>query len=110
MNTNKLATKKITLTTVKSFIKANCDKLYINVTSSFDGMTDMCEQRYDGFKKVTTFTADHREHTRGIAGAWFVGESRDYFSFYSKDGFEGIQVSNSCGRFILAIKTSGEFR
>lgn len=106
MNINQLAAKRITLATVKSFIKANCDKLWINVTSRFDGMTDMCEQQYGGFKKVTTFTADHPEHTRGIAGAWFVGDSRDYFSHYSKDGFEGIQVSNSCGRFILAIKTN----
>lgn len=105
MNINQLATKKITLATVKSFIRANADKLYINVTSSFDGMTDMCEQRHDGFKKVTTFTADHREYSLGIAGAWFVRDSRDYFTHYNKDGFEGIQVSNSCGRFILAIKS-----
>jgi hypothetical protein len=106
MNTNQLSTKKITITTVKSFIKANCDKLYINVTSSFDGMTDMCESQHEGFKKVTTFTADHREYSKGIAGAWFVGDSRDYLSFYSENGFEGIKVSNCCGRFILAIKTN----
>lgn len=101
-----LLTKKITLATVKAFIRTNATELYINVTSSFDGMTDGCEQRHEGFKKVTTFTADHREHTRGIQGAWFVGDSRDYFTAYKKDGFEGIQVSNSCGRFILAIKSN----
>lgn len=105
MNTNQLATKKITLATVKSFIRVNAADLWINVTSSFDGMTDMCEQLHGGFTKVTTFTADHRNMTYGIKGAWFVGDSRDRFKFYSENGFEGIQVRNSCGRFILAIKS-----
>lgn len=42
--------KKITLTTVKKFVKDNADKLFINVKSSFDGMTDGCESRHNGFQ------------------------------------------------------------
>ena len=38
---NKMA--KITKATVKSFIKKNIDDMYINVRSSFDGMTDGLE-------------------------------------------------------------------
>jgi len=100
-----LTTKKITRTTVKTFIRNNAANLYINVKSEFDGMSDGCEQRHEGFKRVTTFTAADRKSTMGISGAWFVGNGRDYFYPYSENGFEGIKVSNSCGRFILAIKT-----
>lgn len=100
-------TKKITLSTVKSFIKNNRDNLFINVKSSFDGMTDCCESQYDGFVKVLN-DKDKFFHSNslGIAGAWFVGSSRDYFSPYEALGMKGISVSNSCGHFVLAIKVT----
>jgi hypothetical protein len=72
-------TKRITLATVKSFIKKNIDNLYINKKSSFDGMTDCVERLAGGFGKAVR-TTEHVEHTNGIKGAWFVGSSRDYFS------------------------------
>lgn len=103
MNTQTLSAKKITLATVKSFLKANANHLYINVKDKFSGMVDGLESHHAGFQEVK-ITTEHMEYTKGITGAWFVGESRDYFTFYCKDGFEGIQVDNSCGRFILAVK------
>jgi hypothetical protein len=99
-----LKAKKITLATVKSFVKRHQNELLINVTSRFDGMTDMCESRHDGFKPVKN-TDRHVENTLGIEGAWFVGHNRDYFSPYSAHGYTGIEVSNSCGCFILAIQS-----
>lgn len=94
--------KKITLATVKTFLKKNAGNLYINVKSSFDGMTDCCESRYEGFTKAIA-TDEHPSHKLGIEGAWFVGQSRDYFSAFENDQMTGITVSNSCGRFVLAI-------
>ncbi len=98
-------TKKITLATVKSFIKKNFDNLYINRQSSFDGMTDCVERLAGGFEKAQKETKEYLlEHTHGVAGAWFVGQSRDYFDAYSENGMEGVRVFNSCGSFILAVK------
>lgn len=105
---NTLAAKKITLATVKKFIKENWDKLLINVKSSFDGMTDCVECLHEGFHKPKPDTDKHtQEHTLGIHGAWFVGQSRDYFRPYDNIGGDmtGIEVSNSCGHFILAIRS-----
>jgi len=95
--------KNITRATVKSFIKKNKENLFINVTSSFDGMVDCCMPQKDGFVKAKEDT-HNIENTLGINGAWFVGSGRDYFTAYDKNGFEGIEVYNSCGCFTLAVK------
>ena len=94
--------KKITKATLKSFVRRNDGKLFVNVKSSFDGMTDGCESRNGGFQPQRT--ADFADHTLGIAGIWLVGSSRDYFKAYDKDDYEGIEVSNCCGYFIVAVK------
>lgn len=94
--------KKITKATLKSFVKRNNGKLFVNVKSSFDGMTDGCESRNDGFQPQRS--ADFEANTLGIAGIWLVGSSRDYFKAYDKDGYEGIEVSNCCGYFIVAVR------
>jgi hypothetical protein len=94
---------KLTKATVKSFIKKNAEQLHINLKSRFDGMTDCVESVNGGFEKAKT-TQEHIEYTLGIAGAWFVGSSRDYFSQYEDSTMTGIIVSNSCGSFILAVQ------
>lgn len=99
----KMKTTKITAATFKSFVKKNVNNLFVNVTSEFDSMTDATEQRRDGFKEAKT-GADHYENTLGIQQVWLVGQSRDFFSHYEDDTYTGIAVSNSCGRFIVAIK------
>lgn len=103
MNTSKL-THKITLATVKTFIKNNRPDLFIQVKSSFDGMTDMVESVSGGFVPAKK-DEDHTDSTLGIKGVWFVGQSRDHFSHYKEDTWEGIKVSNCCGSFILAINS-----
>jgi len=101
-------TKKITLATVKSFIKKNQDQLFIKLISKFDGMTDGISFTKDaGFipaEKDTTESknSDYNDRTHGIKGAWFVGSSRDYFTAFEDDNLIGYKVSNSCGSFILA--------
>lgn len=103
MGTKTSEQKKVTLATVKSFIKRNKEKLFINVKRTFDGMTDSIEER-DGGVHPAVMKDWHMEHTLGIQGAWFVGGGRDYFRDYNEGGFVGYTISNSCGSFVLAIE------
>lgn len=97
--------KKITKATFKSFVKKNRENLLIKTKSSFDGMTDGIERFKDnGFSKAVEAYRVHEEHNLGIQGIWLVNGSRDYFEAYNKDGFVGIEVSNCCGNFVVAIK------
>lgn len=95
--------KKITLATVKSFIKKNRENLYISFQSHFDGMIDCVTSSNNKTFQKAEMTEEHGKYSQGVKGAWFVGQSRDYFTCFANDGFEGIEVSNSCGSFILAI-------
>jgi hypothetical protein len=95
--------KKITLATVKSFIRKT-ENLYINERSKFDGMYDcVMPIENDGFSKAEK-TDRHLDNTHGVHGAWFVGQSRDYFTPYNDGKFQGYEIYNCCGKFILATK------
>jgi hypothetical protein len=106
------ASKKITLATIKSFIAKNRKNLLICTRSCFDGMTDGVESCADqSFRAAVApdlaghvFRSLDRDNRLGIAGAWFVFESRDFFRAYEQDGLFGYRVSNCCGDFILAIR------
>lgn len=90
--------KKITLATLKSFIRKNADSLFCKTRSRFDGMTDSIEQVEDFFAEVSA------EKAIGLQGVYIVGSSRDRFRHFENESFIGIEVSNCCGRGILAIK------
>ena len=80
----------------------NFDNLYIKVKADFNGMTDCVESVEDDFHKV--MKDDRIHNTLGIAGAWFVdGSGRNFFREYNDNSFKGYEVSNCCGRFILAV-------
>jgi hypothetical protein len=99
---------KPTLATLKSFIRKNRAALQILVGSRFDGMSDCVEST--GNKNFTPALSDDRgfsDHTLGIAGIWLVGSSRDYIRRFSENGFEGLEVSNCCGHFTVAIPIPG---
>ena len=98
--------KRITLATIKSFIRKNRDRLLISTRSRFDGMTDGCEPCRNKEFRAANLTENHPSNTLGIAGAWFVGGSRNSFQAYSDDTYTGYEVYNSCGTFILAVKSS----
>lgn len=96
-------TKKITLATIKSFVRKN-QEMYIKCTSKFDGMVD-CVMSIDGSAFTRALPSDrNHDRTLGIAGAWFVGDSRDYFDAFDDGVFTGYRVHNCCGSFYLAIK------
>ena len=97
---------KITRATVKSFIKNNRKDLYINCKSSFSGMSDMVEQNENAhFQPIKptdqNFTSDYNF---GIQGLWLVGSSRDSFNPYNDGEFKGIDIYNSCGSMVIAVK------
>lgn len=94
---------KITLATIKSFIRSNRDKLYICTKSSFDGMVD-CVVPVQNKEFIPVQTDTNEEYTLGIKGAWFVRRSKDYFSPYDDGVYRGYEIYNCCGTFILAVK------
>ena len=98
-------TKRITRATFKKFVSTNFDNLYINVESDFDPMTDCCESCNGGFNKIEK-DREVSGNTLGVKGIWLVGNSRDYFDEYNDNEFTGIEVYNSCGNFIVALKKS----
>ncbi len=97
---------KITLATLKSFVRKNEGQLFINVRSKFDGMTDGVESRDGGFgeAKADDWSKNHVEHTLGYLGVWLVGSSRDSISAYEDDQFTGFHVYNCCGDFNIVIR------
>lgn len=102
--------KKATIATVKSFIRKNVDIAFINVKSSFDGMTDGVEDLNGGFRPLAAArkggsATDHNSNpSLGFNGVWFVGGSRNWVAPYENDNMQGYEVSNCCGKWIIAIR------
>lgn len=96
---------KITKATLKSFIRKNEGKLYINVHSSYDGMVDCVTECRGDFtpirEAVTKFAGNNN---LGIAGLWLVDGSRNWFTEYDSKEFIGIHIFNCCGSSTLAVK------
>ena len=86
-----METKKVTMATVKAFVRKNSDNLYAKVTSSFSGMTDCVEDVEDEFTKVSS------EDALGIKGVYTVGSSRDHIKPFEDDKHIGFRISNCCG-------------
>lgn len=94
--------KKITRATFKSFVNKNRGKLYVNTFSNFDPMVDCVTSVQSAFTPAQP--SEWEENTLNVRGVWLVGSSRDHFKTYARDGFTGIEVSNCCGNFVVAIK------
>ena len=97
---------KITMATIKSFIKKN-QNLYIQNLSRFDGMVDCvmpsAEQSFQPVERIPLRDIWNDNH-KGIKQAWFTLGGDDRFYPFEDDTFKGYEVVNCCGKFILAIK------
>ncbi len=94
---------RITLATIKAFIRKAGADLHIACGSKFDGMVDCVMPTGDkSFGPALPAEYKH-ENNLGIAGVWFVFGSRDYFTAFERDGFRGFHVSNCCGSFDVAV-------
>ena len=98
-----IETKKITLATVKSFIKRNEGNLYVKVCSRFSGMTDMVEDVKDDFEPAQK-TESNNNYNLGFDGIWCVGSSRDRFTLYRDKDYVGVNIYNCTGKCIIAAK------
>lgn len=98
--------KKITLATLKSFVRKNLPVMFICKRASFDGMTDCVEYDSNATFQPAKEGASYPENTLGIAGVWLVGSSRDHISRYEAPGWEGFEVYNCCGTFVVAVKVA----
>jgi hypothetical protein len=96
--------KKITLATVKEFIKKNETALFVKKESSFDGMSDMVEFDKAAEFKAARKTENHIQCTLGIDGVWVVGGSRNWFKKFENENFIGIEINNCCGTSLIGIK------
>lgn len=106
--------KKVTVATVKAFIRRNRKSLLINVKSRFDGMQDMvtstgndgftpiCAREYysEEVHKYVPASEDCR-NTMGICGVWFTG--RDSVRRFEAESVTGFEVYNCCGTWRVAI-------
>ncbi len=99
-------TKKITKTTLKSFIKRNQGKLFYKVQSDFDGMQDCVDVVKMDWLPVTEVNLNvvGGDIVSGeYKGVWLT-HGRNWFELYEDDKYIGIRVYNSCGSSIVAIK------
>jgi len=94
---------KITMATIKSFIRKNAGQIYIRNLRNFDGMVDgvrECDNK--GWRLAGEGKFAENDH--GVGGAWFVGRSGDYLQPLSESGFTGFHVYNCCGSFDIAVR------
>lgn len=101
--------KKITLATVKSFVKKNESKLLVQVKSSFNGMIDGCDDsRNCDFTQVTEIRWPRPGYTSSMSidGNSLLGSggSGNLFKVYEDDNFIGFDIYNCCGWFIIATQ------
>lgn len=92
---------KITVATLKAFLKKNEDAIYVRVLSSFDGMQDMVDTVEDVFKLVKK-SDNPKDYNLGFSGLYLVGHSRDSIRHYEDDIYTGFEVYNSCGLCLVA--------
>lgn len=94
--------KKITRTTVKSFIRRHRNHLFVMSISYFDGQEDAhMEVDEPEFLPVEVSDVNHPD-TLGVDGVYF--RMKTSFKAYSADGFEGYVVSHSGAYFVLAVR------
>ena len=94
---------KVTMATVKAFVRKNKGRIYVRNLSDFNAMTDCVERSADREFYLAEVEEDSM-HTLGVKGAWFVLSSRDRMMPIESDEFVGFHVYNSCGSFDLAVK------
>lgn len=95
---------KVTLSTIKAFVRKNEGRLHIKEKSRFDGMVDCVMPTGDGaFHPALKDERGFTDNTMDIQGAWFVKGSRDWFTPYEDEKFVGYDISNCCGSFTLAV-------
>ena len=95
MTIQNLQNKKITLATLKSFIKKS-PVLFVEHLSAFSGNDDYVISNENPEMRLVS-----KENAIGFQGVYCVGYSRDYFKYVETTTHYGIKVYNCCGSAIL---------
>lgn len=94
---------KVTMATVKSFVRKNQGKILIKTKTRFDGMYD-CVMPTEKNDFEPAQKEGFESNTLGIRGAWFVDGGRNLLTPFDKDGIVGFEVYNCCGSFTIGVK------
>lgn len=100
--------KKINRANFKSFVKKQAPVLYIKQYSKFDGMIDGTSYNQSPvFEKVNSYVIQsYRDIVirgdNGVLGMVF--RDGNLFSEYNDGQFEGIEVYNCCGNFVVGVQ------
>ena len=110
MNSATNTTKKITLATVKSFIKRNLSDLHQQTLSRFDGMVDGVRRNENAaVRPANTEKFNPADESQmGIPGVWFVRDSRDYFTVINTPEWFGYEVYNCCGSWQILVPAKSQ--
>ena len=105
MTTAAPAAKKITIATVKAFIRRNmkAGTLLVRSDAEFSGMTDCVESNRDAAFVPAVACHDNGNNV-GVRGVYFVGSSGNYCTPFADGDVTGFRVSNCCGRWVVAAR------
>jgi hypothetical protein len=92
--------KRITLATIKAFIRKNRPNLQIKVRSAYDGMIDGLAWNRDA-EFSPALESDDQRNALGIKGAWFVLGGRDHFQPFESATHVGYEVAAAISRLQL---------
>ena len=93
--------KKVTLATLKAFVRRNEGRLLIKERSYFDGMIDGAAYIENPRFVPAEPTTSHPRNTLGIAGAWVLS-SRNRISRSTEGDLTIFKIDNCWGSFELA--------
>lgn len=105
MTTTAPTTRKITIATVKAFIRRNvkAGTLLVRSDAEFSGMTDSVECNR-GAEFGPAVACHNHGNNLGIRGIYFVGTSGNWCTPFAEGDLTGFRVSNCCGRWVVAAK------
>jgi hypothetical protein len=98
---------KVTLSTIKAFIRKNRPNLLISNLSEFDSMVDGVSPTENKAFRPAEQPEEGRnfDNCLGVRGAWFVFGSWDYFTEFERNGVKGFHVYNCCGSFDIGVRS-----
>lgn len=95
-------TKRITLATIKSWMKKNEGRIYVQERSRFDGSIDAVSYHEAPEFNLAQPSYNPHKNNFNMRGVWFVFGGGDCYTPYDDGKFQGYEVYNCCGSFILA--------
>jgi len=94
---------KITKATIKSFIRKNEGCLYIKHLSKWDPTDDSLRSLSDPVFVRAEEPKEIDNYNLGVYGLFWMSGIRNTVYPFNNGEFQGYEIANCCGRWILAI-------